>query len=841
MRLKNYAYHCLAVVCAIVAVSCVDKDFSVDKVSTEVSVFEGKTVLPIGTFEKCSLGDLLGDSLSDLRKEDGTYSFSEEQEPKSLSEDLNFNLDELKSFTLEEVASDFDINLPSITFDAPAIEIDAETAINTDIAPVQNFLSTLASYGIPVNTTEGTIPEDMSLVQQFWPEFAWPEFETTYEETYTNKFTFDVPEQISGVETIYFEDIDEGYVGAPFRLAVDLNGLAGISNGGEVNIELGMPAGATFTIFDKSDSKTYEDIPIYSKTIEVAPGQERIELDIYFASISTSVGLNEKHQFDMELGMTCGIGFKFGTKAGSYDLNQKPTIDLHSEFKVKDAAVKFASGSDLMQFTPETGFDIPINGLPEQLKSINRITLTDNTALNLFIDGFDALRESGQYISVDMTLPEFLDLNAVADAGYEYNAETHTLTTTLTNISDGLVIDFAAIDFGEGLAPVDGAVHLSYKPEIRVYFNQEEAINVMSFLPKDEATGEPLSELHVKAGIAETVVGLESVTAKIDLGEDMTNIKETVSLEGLADLKDLPIQISGSGLSPVIIIEITNPITLAPHIEASITPMTGEVADSEKAFSFVADIRAAEYVDGAVVPATTKLVLARSDREAEFPASEGYDFHSFDNIDNLIKTPIADSIAISASVELPNDGLIELHLSDNIDIKFGYKVEVPFAFDSSLNISYEDSISLVDETTGKSSLADVADLEGIEVGDLALILDIETTLPLELEATTKLLDKDGNELATKLGFGEENNSINGSKDGVTPERSTLRLAFDLESGKLTELADVESIALSIAARSASEAGAVALNDQQYISADLKLEIDGGVTVDLGQIKNEVEK
>lgn len=835
MRLKNYAYRCLAVVCAIVAVSCVDKDFSVDKVSTEVSVFEGKTVLPIGTFEKCSLGDLLGDSLSDLRKEDGTYSFSEEQEPKSLSEDLNFNLDELKSFTLEEVASDFDINLPSITFDAPAIEIDAETAINTDIAPVQNFLSTLASYGIPVNTTEGTIPEDMSLVQQFWPEFAWPEFETTYEETYTNKFTFDVPEQISGVETIYFEDIDEGYVGAPFRLAVDLNGLAGISNGGEVNIELGMPAGATFTIFDKSDSKTYEDIPTYSKTIEVAPGQERIELDIYFASISTSVGLNEKHQFDMELGMTCGIGFKFGTKAGSYDLNQKPTIDLHSEFKVKDAAVKFASGSDLMQFTPETGFDIPINGLPEQLKSINRITLTDNTALNLFIDGFDALRESGQYISVDMTLPEFLDLNAVADAGYEYNAETHTLTTTLTNISDGLVIDFAAIDFGDGLAPVDGAVHLSYQPEIRVYFNQEEAINVMSFLPKDEATGEPLSELHVKAGIAETVVGLESVTAKIDLGEDMTNIEETVSLEGLADLKDLPIQISGSGLSPVIIIEITNPITLAPHIEASITPMTGEVADSEKAFSFVADIRAAEYVDGAVVPATTKLVLARSDREAEFPASEGYDFHSFDNIDNLIKTPIADSIAISASVELPNDGLIELHLSDNIDIKFGYKVEVPFAFDSSLNISYEDSISLVDETTGKSSLADVADLEGIEVGDLALILDIETTLPLELEATTKLLDKDGNELATKLGFGEENNSINGSKDGVTPERSTLRLAFDLESGKLTELADVESIALSIAARSASKAGAVALNDQQYISADLKLEIDGGVTVDISKL------
>ena len=74
MRLKNYAYRCLAVVCAIVAVSCVDKDFSVDKVSTEVSVFEGKTVLPIGTFEKVYLGDLLGDVESSVirKNEDGS-------------------------------------------------------------------------------------------------------------------------------------------------------------------------------------------------------------------------------------------------------------------------------------------------------------------------------------------------------------------------------------------------------------------------------------------------------------------------------------------------------------------------------------------------------------------------------------------------------------------------------------------------------------------------------------------------------------------------------------------------------------------------------------------------
>lgn len=841
MRLKKFAYHCAAVVCAVTVVSCdfIDEEYRLDDVSKEVSLGTGTTTLPLGSFEKRYLGDLLGSGLDGVldKTENGSYTFSMVQDPESVGLG-DFNLDELKSFTFERMASDFDVELPSLSFDAPALKVDAQTPINTDIGPVQVFLEQVSAKGVPVDTTEGTIPENLDvLLQYLWPDFEWPSFETSYSEKYNDKFTFDVPEQIAGVNKIYFERVGENAPdGAPFRLSVKLNGLAGISKGGNVIIKLGMPENVKF-----KTNKGEEPVDSYSETITVVPGQSNIDFEIYFEYIDASAVEVVDGKFDMELGMTCEIGFEFGTKAGYYNLNQKPTIELYSEFKLKDAEVEFANNATIMDFKLGEPFDIQIPNLPEQIKSINRIELTDNTALNLFIDGFDALKDSGEYISIDMELPEFLDLKAPVDALYTYNAESHTLTTTLAAISEGLAIDFDAIDFGDGLAPVNGEVSLLYQPKIKVYFSEEEAVNIMSFLPMDEETGEPIRNLHIQAGLTETVVGLESVSAKIDLGE-FGNINEEVPLKDLQEINELPINIAGSGLSPVLIIEIENPITLAPAIHASIAPVSNGVRDEENAFVIDAAIKAAQYVDGVVVPSKTKLVLAKSHHEAEYPAEEGYTFMAFDKIENLIKTPIPEYIDVSASVSLPNDGLVELHLSDSLDIKFGYSVEVPFAFDNTLSLSYEDTIAVKDEN-GESPFEAITSLNasnGIKVGDLALILDIETNLPLELEATTKLLGDDGEELATKLGFGEEDNKVAGSKDGETPEVSTLRLEFDLASGSLSELADINSILLQVAASSAAEVGAVALKDDQYIAATIKLEIDGGVTIDLGKLKNKVE-
>ena len=195
-----------------------------------------------------------------------------------------------------------------------------------------------------------------------------------------------------------------------------------------------------------------------------------------------------------------------------------------------------------------------------------------------------------------------------------------------------------------------------------------------------------------------------------------------------------------------------------------------------------------------------------------------------------------DTIKLTAEFGLPEEP-ITLHLGDieNLEFAYGASVRLPFAFDNQLSISFEHNEPILDEA-GKSPLADVA---GIKVGDLALIVDFETTLPLELELLTTLYDKDGAELPTKIGFVEGGNVVKGSADGVTPEKSTLRLQFDLadENGSLKELADIASVGLKIEATGSAE-DAVALKEEQYIAAVLKLAIDGGITVDLGKLNDK---
>jgi hypothetical protein len=136
---------------------------------------------------------------------------------------------------------------------------------------------------------------------------------------------------------------------------------------------------------------------------------------------------------------------------------------------------------------------------------------------------------------------------------------------------------------------------------------------------------------------------------------------------------------------------------------------------------------------------------------------------------------------------------------------------------------------------GSSPFAGLVDIESLKIGDVALIMEVATTLPLELEATTTLLDAEDNELPTKIGFFDENNKITGSKDGVTESVSVLRMAIDLAGdGSLAQLEDIAKVALSLGVRSTSE-GVVSLKDDQYVSANLKLEIDGGVTVDIDDL------
>lgn len=825
MKLKNYAYRCMAVVCAIVAVACVDEEFSVDKVSKEVSLFDGKTILPLGSVEKQTLGSLLGSETElpegIIKNEDGSYEFFYELETTSVSAG-NFELP--TSFDITASSSSFSIDLPSLDFSTYGAGV--KETFGLDLPLGDSFKQVLQSVG--AGTTELEINSFMlDRIPEAQRKFA----KELSEEVEIDEIKFDLPKQIKSLNRVIFDSPVEGHDGAPFGVHLDLNGFAGINGGGHFHFIL--KSKANLVIKDSNnqlvESETEGDYNVYTIESDIEAEDESIGFDIYIAAIDSEPTQDRSVVIDPS--MIFDIDFELDMQAGKVLLDGNggilmPEITIESNFALADAEVVFDSSVDLFNFEfggeGAEGFNIEIDQLPEQIKSIDCVELTDDSKIVLFANNLDWL---GDAVSLDLEMPACLKIKE--NDGYTYNTETNILSTTIGAINNELNILFDAIDLS-AMTSEGGPIVIEFSPSGRVHFTDETPISINSFLPKDG------SNIKVEVGIGESSMGFESVTAQVNFKEA---IEEDIDLSGISG--ELPVEIGGSGLSPVLMVTISNPLSIDAYINAVLVPYVGEEAMETKKIDFDVPIAGAKKNEatGEVEATTTKIVLAKESRRDEFPAEEGYAFVAC-NIDNLISTPMPDTIKLTAEFGLPEEP-ITLHLGDieNLEFAYGASISLPFAFDDQLSISFEHNEPILDEA-GKSPLADVAATDGIKVGDLALIMEFETTLPLELEVLTTLYDKDGAELPTKIGFAEGGNVVKGSADGVTPEKSTLRLQFDLadENGSLKELADIASVGLKVEARSSAEDGTVvALRDDQYIASELKLEIDGGITVDLGKL------
>lgn len=832
MKLKNYAYRCMAVVCAIVAVSCVDEDFSMDKVSKEVSVIDGKTVLPIGSLEKVSLGDLLSseEELPEwvVRNEDGSYMIYKELPEDSFAPE-GFELP--TSFEIPEIGSSFEVALPSLDFGSYSTKVDENFGLNLSGA-VFDLLSGAQEFTL---TQEYLTWMNMSGVDT--------SVDAHIEETVSvDAVELTLPEQITNVSTVYFKSIEEGHKGAPLHIKLNLNGLSEVNGGGMFTFLLN-PVATDLIIRDSDNNLLSRDENhggAYFKEVRIGAGQSVVDFALYIEGL-TNTNEPKEGNISIDPSMAFDISFHLDAQAGVMRADA-PTVTVYSEFALEDADVCFNSNIDLVNFefgeNGSEGFGFELEALPKEIKSINRIALDDNSVLRLYADGFEWLKDSSDCVSIDMTLPDCLVLRPIGGT-YQYDEENHMLTMTIGDISEGLEIAIEAIDFGEnGLSSVEGEpISIDFNPAVRVHFTQpcdEKGqpipIGIKSFIPEEP--------MNLAVGLRPTTLGFESVSAEIDFSYPLNEsfpVGEELGEESLER-----IQFKGFGLSPILQIMITNPLTIEANIEASIAPVVGGVVQEENSIPIPATIKKAIFDEatGEVIPTTTRIVLAKEEHKAKYPESEGYTFIEC-NLDKLFTSSIPDRIALSAEVGLPKE-VITLHLTDSLEFSYGASFSLPIAFDKQLSISYEDKINILDDE-GNSPLASVASTDGIKVGDIAFIAVFDTTLPLEFEVLTTLYDKAGKELPTKIGFVEGSNVIKGSTDGVTPMICPLRLQFNLadERGSLKELADIASVGLKIAISSNAENGAVSLKKDQYISAVLQLEIDGGVTVDLSTIKNKI--
>ncbi len=770
MKAKHILKGLVAIVVLCVATACVDKEFRLDEASTEITVAQGTTTLKLGYLNEKKLGDIIDLTVD----ESGNYQLGFTGEGGEISiEGIN------RSFELPDMTSDIWNEYPNFELRSNGYMLDKTYSIKPKL-----LNSEISGTSIPVSAGYTISGSDSRVIK--------------------DNISFQVPEQISAVDCVYLE-AEENTPGAKIYICLSLNDLAQVSAGGHIGLEFSAPEG--FALYD-NNHKLLEDGCFKVSDYAFTQEQREIEFELYLKSIE-----NKNPIVDGELSIPIqfdyNVSFDITTRKGTLQLRELPELRLYSSIMYDDADFELNEVT-IVEYNEPMRNSMYLNGIPEQIKSIKEIELAGASPINFFVDGFEWIDDqTASLFKVKTTLPEYLTIKQ--DESVEYDAETHTLSTDLCALRKGITLLLDAITFeGEGLEPEYGGVELNFSPNIVVSIDKGSKVKLSNLSHWGY-------DFSMKTGFERTEFDIESISGRVDY-EYQKNL--SFNIGGVGNGGELTID--DIGLSPIIGINITNPLTINAIVSATLIPVYDGIPEyNNKVSMHNITIAAAEYAAGVTTPRTTKLILADEEHKEKY-SSEEYTFVECD-IAKLFEGNIPDGIEMELAFRT-DSGLSTLYAAEQYTISYDYSVDIPLNFGEDMSIGYSAVIDSFGDAF--SQLADA----GIKAGDIYLIADIATTVPLELSFNAEMIDANGKSTAAKLILPSEGIKIEGSTDGTTPKKSSVRLGIDFgPDNKVSNLADVSGIRLDLAAKSTSSAS---LNPEQYISAQLYIELNDGITIDI---------
>lgn len=794
MSLKNCIFRCFVMVSALLFVACVDESYDLANVSGEVTIGHGETILKVGELKRKSVKDLIKDKEIEgiVQDENGNYTFSKSGGDTIIIEDIT------KRFEVPEVFNTFSVEYPDFKIDMTPIVLNESKSIDVGLDVLEDYKELPDLPGVDVSELGDTfyLPDGELL----------PVIEGSVTHTFDPEdIEFDVPDMIKGFKKLIFRDIDGEHRGAPMLLKVQFNDFADIIKEGELKFNLDV-TGGTFVILDQYGNPIYEGSN-YENRYKVAEGAKELYITLYVESL-TSVNHVENHHIDIPLALDFSMDFSITPKSGLFSLNNKPTVTLMANFEYGDAEVELDPEVKLVDFEPDSqqARSINIVDLPEQVKGLERVDLVEGQSLRLRARGLEWLDSKvADYIVIEATLPKFLDLKELSDADYTYDAQEHKIIASIDALSDGVDVVLEALDFGDGIAPVDGEIKLEFKPHITARFRDGVSVAVSSL--------EHSGNVDIEVGIEKMNLLVLAIAGRVDYDY---KIEKSIEIEKLDILKNL--EIEGIGLSPMVVINIKNPLTLPLKVNGSIS----DGVDSSLSIEGV-EIDAAGYDGSDIVVVERKIVLA--DKKPNYECI----FVPL-NINELVDGSIPSKIDVNLNIGVDSNVSNTLYIDDDFRILYDYSLELPVAFNNELNINYQYDIENLDD------LFDDLKEYDIKVGDVTIIAEVMNTLPIGINASVELRDKEGNATSAQL-EGESASGaefvIAGSVDGVTPEYTKAELDLIVDGGRIAELAKVSKIHLDLQAMGeAAEGKEVSILDEQYIEAVFSVRLSKGITVDV---------
>lgn len=789
----NRLRYLVAVMVILAATACVDDGFQLDEASTQVTVGGDVTTLPLGYLEKQKLGDII--NLEDVEglkvDESGNYALVFDGDGDEISIDGI-----TKSFDIEDIVTNFTAEYPS--FDITS----AVSYINEPFSIIPNFgsLNIPQNVSVPIAAGYKITAQENGQVDQL--------------------LEYSVPTHLSAVKRIYFKPQSANDKGAKVSLVLNLGDIAVINGGGHVTLELVANAGCE--IYDKNgyalkvvkqqgDKTTYQIANGYT----FAAGTKTIEFVAYISSIANDSNVQDGElSIPIELGYN--VSFDITTRKNTVTLNSLPELRMNATFQYQDADIEL---NEVMLIEhgalADNSAPITIDNLPQEVKSVKEVRFSENSPMCLFAEGLNWIEDAtAEHIIIETKLPSYLTLQDNKQIGYD--AVTHTLRTNLRDLRNKVNLNLDAFTFeGDGIKPTNGSVTLDCAPDIAVYIERGTETKLSEILYNND--------IEFSAGFDNTTLELVSLAGNIAYKYEET---ATIEMGGLDE--DINLSIANAGLSPVISINIDNPLTLDAQVSAVLTPVFDGVENRENSVAINdITIKAAAMVNGSIQPATTKLILADESLRENY-SDEQYSFVACD-LGKLLVGNIPDELALNIAFSTDENVAHTIYVMDSYSVNYSYGVNVPLLFNDELDFTIESTSDGLAET-----FEDLAE-QDITVNGVSLIADVVNTIPLDFAFEAEFLDVQGKPTSVSLDIPQGYNKILGSADGNTEAKSTLRIGLNLgKEGNINQLANVDALRFALKALRSTE-GSAALNAEQYISVKVKLEINGKIKADLDNL------
>lgn len=195
---------------------------------------------------------------------------------------------------------------------------------------------------------------------------------------------------------------------------------------------------------------------------------------------------------------------------------------------------------------------------------------------------------------------------------------------------------------------------------------------------------------------------------------------------------------------------------------------------------------------------------------------EGYVFLEAD-LSELIKK-IPDGLFVILDAELNDDEQHYIDIDTKYRIELSYDLVVPLVFGDEFQISLRDTLIDIPKFISETLRSSTIDLLG----------SVTNSLPFQLELGISALDSHNN----PVNVFSTKQTINSCDALGKPSVSALNVKLSAQNGSFN---DITSLILNFDVTSGNASG-VPITDDSFVKADLKVMIEGGITLDLNEKK-----